>query len=80
MGNAQRVVLSEDVVELVSQAGQNEAFRVLETAWEIQEREQRAMSLEEALQAVGVVAAGIENLYRRFDDVSSAGPDRLQSI
>jgi hypothetical protein len=60
MGNAQRLLLDEEVMELVSQAGQNEAYSMLESAYEIQEREQRAMSLEEALRIVRGVAAQVE--------------------
>jgi hypothetical protein len=60
MGNAQRMMLSEDIEDVIDMVGQNEAHRLLEGAYEIQEREKRAMSLEEALRIVRGVAAQVE--------------------
>lgn len=68
MTNVQRVKLSDEVAEAVEQAtGSNGAFALLSAASDYYLATQREMTLAEALQSVGEVAAGIEALYRRFD-------------
>ncbi len=69
MSNVQRVRLTDAVADVIEQAGPNVAFQVMETAYEIQQREQRAMSLEEALRIVRGVASGIEEMYQRSEAV-----------
>lgn len=61
MSNVTRVLLNEGVSDLVAyEATQAEAYNILNAAVDIQEREQRAMSLEEALRIVRGVAERIE--------------------
>jgi hypothetical protein len=61
MSNVLRVMLSEEVTELVvNEASQAEAFTVLNRAVDIQENEQREMTLDEALECMRQVAAWVE--------------------
>ena len=62
MSNVQRVLLSEDVEDVIEQAGQNDAYRILEAASKIGEREQRPMSLAEALAVIRQEAQKVEAL------------------
>jgi len=63
MSNVTRVLLSQEVTELiVYEASQAEAYAVLNAAVDLQEREQREMTLPEALKTIRDVSAGIEAL------------------
>jgi|MudIll2142460700_1097286.scaffolds.fasta_scaffold19192_4 hypothetical protein len=70
MSNVTRVLLEQDVTEVVLQADYAEAYAVLNEAVDISEREKRAMTLDEALritqkyalQKVSEVARQVEAL------------------
>lgn len=60
MSNVQRVMLGEEVGELVLAVGQNDAYRVLNAAVDTYEQQRREMTLEEALRIVRGVAERVE--------------------
>ena len=62
MSNAQRVLLSEEIGEVMSQAELDTAYRVMDEAFHIQQTEQREMTLQEALMIIGQVARQVEAL------------------
>jgi hypothetical protein len=65
--NVTRVLLSEDVAELVVyQATKAEAYNILNAAIDVQEQEQREMTLHEALQFITRESGKIEALYRQL--------------
>ena len=67
IGNVTRVLLGEDVNELVLyQATSAEAFSILTAALDIQEAEGREMTLGEALQFITAESNKIEALYRLY--------------
>jgi hypothetical protein len=62
VSNATRVMLDEEIGEVVSQAELDAAYRVMEEAFDIQQREQRPMTLAEALVIIRQVSEQVEAL------------------
>lgn len=62
MSNAQRVILNDEVGEVVADADLTAAYRVLDEAFYIQQTEQRPMTLQEALTIIAQIAHQIEAL------------------
>lgn len=66
MSNAQRVMIDDEVETLLATsvlgADPAAAFEVLEAAYSIQTREQREMTLQEALVIIGQVARKVEEI------------------
>lgn len=60
MTAAQRVSIPDEVSAMIDDATIEAAHAIMEATWEMQQREQREMTLDEALQIVADISRKIE--------------------